>query len=179
MRNTKVISICLISVALVLVCQLGKAQEEAKPSEPKNDGILQQSGRLFDMKIPDGFKPVPVDEPGILKWKKGSGEIYLVIGDLFVKSGDLLFKALLKAAKDGDKIKKVGTVKIEGGQAMLLEERPPKEPERPLTWRLIVLMDKKMINVDFTAPAKDFKTYQSDFRKAAESFKLRTSSEKE
>jgi hypothetical protein len=179
LRNTRVVLICLVSVALVLICHLGMAQEAAEPSQPKEDGILQQSGRLFDMEIPDGFKPDPVDEPGILKWKKGSGEIYLVVGDLFVKSGDLLFKALKKAADDGKRIKKVETVKIEGGQAMLLEEKPPKEPERPLTWRLIVVMDKKVINVDFTAPAKDFDTYQDDFKKAVKSFKLRTGKEKD
>jgi hypothetical protein len=128
------------------------------------------------MKVPKGFEPVAVEEAGILKWKKGSGEIYLIVGDLFVESGELLFKALRKAAEDGKNLDKVETVKIDRGQAMLLKEKPPKEPERPLTWRLIVLMDKKVINVDFTAPAKDFESFRGDFQKALDSFKLKSDS---
>ncbi len=172
-----VIKVIAVSVALLMaLCQSGAADDKTKPSDKDETGITEQSGRLFDMKVPEGFEPVPVEEAGILKWKKGSAEIYLVVGDLFVESGDLLFKALRKAAEDGKKLDKVKTVKIDGGQAMLLEEKPPKDPERPLTWRLIVLMDKKVINVDFSAPAQDFESFRDGFRKAVDSFKLKSGS---
>ncbi len=177
MRSTNLIRIIVVSVSLlILLGQPGQADDKTKPARDDGSGIMEQPGRLFDMKVPEGFEPVPNDEAGIFKWKKGSAEIYLVVGDLFVESGDLLFKALRKAAEDGERIEKVETVKIDGGQAMLLKEKPPKEPERPLTWRLIVLMDKKMINVDFSAPAKDFESVQGEFRKAVDSFKLKSDS---
>ncbi|MFH1114557.1 MAG: hypothetical protein V1792_11600 [Pseudomonadota bacterium] len=177
MRNTHVVGMIVVTISLLIVSgQLGRAEDETKPSQDGGTGIMEQPGRLFDMKVPEGFDAVPNEEPGIFKWKKGSAEIYLVVGDLFVESGDLLFKALRKAAEDGEKIEKVETVKIDGGQAMLFKEKPGKDPERPLTWRLIVLMDKKMINVDFTAPLKDFESFRGDFQKAVESFKLKSDS---
>lgn len=177
MRNTNVIKIIMLSVALLLLLhQPGQTEDKTKPSGKDEAGIMEQPGRLFDMKVPKGFEPVPVEEAGILKWKKGSGEIYLVVGDLFVESGELLFKALLKAAEDGKNLDKVETVKIDRGKAMLLKEKPPNEPDRPLTWRLIVLMDKKVINVDFTAPAKDFESFRGEFQKALDSFKLKSDS---
>jgi len=167
----------VVSVALLMLMgQPGQAADKSKSSGEDETGIMEQPGRLFDMKVPKGFEPVPNEEAGILRWKKGSAEIYLVVGDLFVESGDLLFKALRKAAEDGKKLAKVQTIKIAGGQAMLLKEKPPKDPDRPLTWRLIVLMDKKVINVDFSAPAKDFKTYRSQFQEALKSFKLKSDS---
>lgn len=176
LQKSNLIALGIISVCLMFVCQLGLAEEKAEPSEKDENSILEQSGRLFDLKVPDGFNAVPVDEPGILKWRKGSAEIYLVIGNLFVESGDLLFKALRKAAEDGKRLAKVEVVNIEGGKAMLLKGKEPKDKDQPMTWRLVVLMDRKAINVDFTAPAKDFKSFESEFLKALESFKLKPAS---
>ncbi|MDQ7783545.1 MAG: hypothetical protein RDU20_11745 [Desulfomonilaceae bacterium] len=177
MRNVTVVKVIMVSVALcMLLSQPGRTEDATEPSNQDEADIMEQPGRLFDMQVPEGFEPVPTDEAGILKWKKDSAEIYLVVGDLFVESGDELFKALRKAAGDGKNLDKVETVKIEGGQAMLLKEKPPGESERPMTWRLVIVLDKKVINVDFTAPAKDFDRFRGDFMKALDSFRLKTDS---
>ena len=171
------IKVGVISMCLLLVCQQGFGEElQTEPEQDSESIVADESGRLFDLKVPDGFKSAPVDEPGILKWKKGSAEIYLVVGSLFVESGDLFFNALRKAAAEGKGLDKVEVLNFKGGKAMLLKDKPPKDQGLTMTWRLVVLMDKKVINLDFSAPVKDFDSFRDDFIKTIESFKLKPKS---
>ncbi len=131
---------------------------------------------FFDMKIPEGFKSVAVDEPGILKWGKGNAEIYLVVGEIFSKSGPVVFEALRKAAQRDKGVEEVKSLKIKGARAALLKEKTPSDLSRLRSWRLLVVTEKQIVNVDFTAPAKDFKTYIPSFDEAVKSFKIKSKS---
>jgi hypothetical protein len=168
----KVGNICF---ALLLLATVGLAQEETAPAEKSAPSAIDIPGRFFDMKIPDGFKSQPVEEGAMLKWTKDSGEIFLIVGDLFHESGDALFRALRKAADRDKTMEEVQTLKIKGARALLYKEKPPKDPLRLRTWRLIVIAEKKMIDVEFSAPAKEFESFVPAFDKAVNSFKLRVS----
>lgn len=174
MKNNllKVGNICF---ALLLVSTVGWAQGEKAPAEESAPSTIDIPGRFFDMKIPDGFESQPVEEGGILKWTKDSAEIFLIVGDLFHESGDILFKALLKAADKDKRMEEVRTLKIKGALALLYKEKPPEDPLRSRVWRFIVIADKKMIDVEFSAPAKEFESFAPAFDKAVNSFKLRVS----
>ncbi len=174
MKNNllKVGNICF---ALLLVAALGWAQGEKAPAEESAPSTIDIPGRFFDMKIPEGFQSQPVEEGGILKWTKDSGEIFLIVGDLFHESRDILFKALRKAADKDKRMEEVRTLKIKGAHALLYKEKPPEDPLRSRIWRLIVITDKKMIDVEFSAPAKEFESFAPAFDKAVNSFKLRAS----
>ena len=128
------------------------------------------------MKLPEGFKSLAVDEPGILKWGKGPAEIYLVVGEIFSKSGPVIFDALKKAGQRDKAIEEVKNMKIKGAKAALFKEKAPGDLTRLRSWRLLVVTDKQIVNVDFTAPAKDFKTYMQGFDEAVKSFKLKSKS---
>lgn len=121
---------------------------------------------------PDGFSREPVDEPGILRWRKDSGEIYLVEGDLFVDSGDMLFKAIRKALEKDDTVKEVKNLRLKGGKAMLYKKKAPSDSGRLRSWRLLAITDNKIINVDFAAPSRDFDKLIPAFEEALKSFKL-------
>ncbi len=149
--------------------QNNKAQKDHKK--------VNENGELFfDMKIPDGFKSVAVDEPGILKWGKGPAEIYLVVGEIFSKSGPTVFDALKKAGQRDKAIEEVKNVKIRGAKAALFKEKTPSDATRLRSWRLLVVTDKQVVNVDFTVPSKDFKSYVPGFEEAVKSFKLKSKS---
>lgn len=179
MKHCKALCAFFFSMAVLLACfGAGAAEKPEKRDDAREDGrnFLEQPGRLFDLRIPEGFESVQMDEPGIMKWKKDSGEIYLVVGDIFVDSSDGLFRDLRKALDASDKIEEVKNIRVDGGKAMLYKEKPVDDPSRRQMWRLIVLTKKKMINVDFIAPVQDFKTYAPAFEDAVKSFKLRSSS---
>ena len=149
------------------------AQNEADRTTKTADNILEEPGRLFNIKVPKDFKAAPLEVPGIIKWKKDQAEIYLVVGNNFLKSKDRTFNSLYKAAKKNKKYKQVELVKMRGGKAFVFKEKAPKEPSRLQTWRLVVVTDSKIIHVDFSAPAKDFNSYANQFEAALKSFKLR------
>ena len=174
MKNSllKVGNICF---ALLLVATVGWAQGEKAPAEETAPSTIDIPGRFFDMKIPEGFKSQPVEEGGILKWTKDSGEIFLIVGDLFHKSGEALFKSLRKAANKDKRMEEVRTLKIRGARALLYKEKPPKDLSRLMAWRMTVITDKKIIDVEFSAPAKEFESFVPAFDKAVNSFKLRAS----
>ena len=65
------------------------------------------------------------------------------------------------------------TLQIKRGKALLCKEKAPDDPGRLRTWHLLVITKKKMINVDFSAPAKDFDSFIPAFEGAANSFKLK------
>jgi hypothetical protein len=147
--------------------------QEASVDKPKSEvNIFNQPGRLFDMKIPKGFKPVATEEAGTLKWRKGHGEIQLVVGELQYESANRLFEALHKAAKSNDRIEKVRMLRLREGKGLTIKEKPPKDPDRLRIWRLMAAFRKKIFNVEFSAPGKEFDSFTGDFKAAIKSFKL-------
>lgn len=154
--------------------EYARAQQANSAETVKSVG--ENAELFFDMKIPEGFKSVAVDEPGILKWGKGNAEIYLVVGEIFSKSGPVVFEALRKAAQRDKGVEEVKGLKIKGAKAALIKEKIPSELSRLRSWRLLVVTEKQIVNVDFTAPAKDFKTYIQSFDEAVKSFKIKSKS---
>jgi len=159
---------------LLLTGLLGWTAAAALES-PAEESTPQQPDRIFDMKIPEGFSSEAVDEPGILKWRKGSGEIYLITGDLFGESSESLFKVLKTAAEKNKSHSEHKVLKIKGGRALMYKETMPEDKSRLTSWHLIVVTNKKIVYVDFTAPAGEFSTYAADFQAAINSFKLKAS----
>jgi hypothetical protein len=163
---------------MIILVLISNAWAE-QPSESSDEDRPQSadSGRVvFQIKPPQGFKQEQVDENGIFKWKKDSGEIYAVVGDLFFNSADMLFKALKKAVENDKNTLEVKTLRVKGGKAVLYKEKPSEDLDRLQSWRLVVITDKKVINVDFTAPSKDFETFVPAFEEAIKSFRLTPSS---
>jgi hypothetical protein len=175
-RCTDLTRVWIICLAVILIYSSAYAQKKSGAPERKETKAAEQAEKFFDMKVSEGFAPAAVDEPGILKWKKDSGEIYLVVGDLFAGAPDTLFKALHEAADKDKNLEEVKVVKIKGGKAMLYKEKAPEDPGRIRAWHLVVITKKKMINVDFSAPAKDFDSFIPAFESAVRSFKLKSSS---
>ncbi len=159
---------------LIILCDVSEAQNHKAPRDSKK---VNENGELFfDMKVPDGFKSVAVDEPGILKWAKGPAEIYLVVGEIFFKSGPTVFDALKKAGQRDKTVEEVKNVKIRGAKAALFKEKAPSDNTRLRSWRLLIVTEKQVVNVDFTVPSKDFKNYVPGFEEAVKSFKLKSRS---
>jgi len=154
----------MFSIPVVAQESTGKARQAAETDE---------SGRIFDIKVPKGFEPGPQDEAGIVKWKKNGAEIYLVVGDLFLESGESLFQQLFKAASDNKSFENVRKLNINGGHGLVYTEKSPGEPDRLRSMHMIVITDKKIIQIDFTAPEKEFVSMAADFEAARKSFKLR------
>jgi hypothetical protein len=175
-RCTDLLRGLIFGLAAILICSSAQAQKKSEPSGKQEKAAAQQAERFFDIKVPQGFTPETTDEPGILKWKKDSGEIYLVVGDLFTTPGDALFKALHEAADKDKNLEAVSTPQIKGGKALLYKEKAPEDIGRLRSWHLVVITKKKMISVDFSAPAKDFDSLIPAFESAINSFKLKPSS---
>jgi len=164
----------VIAVALILSVHATGTPDRVALAKEGVENVLEQPGRFFDLKIPEGFTLAPMDEPGIFKWKKDSGEIYLVVGDVFGDSDERVFNDLRKAANKDKRIDEVKILRVEGGKALLWKEVPAGDPGRLQVWRLIaVTKKKKMINIDFMAPVKDFRSFAPGFEEAVKSFKLR------
>jgi hypothetical protein len=168
-----------LSLALflsVLLCGLlARAQEEEITIPTKPVPAVDPADRFFDIKIPPGFEPIQSDDAGILKWRKGPAEIYLVVGDNLSKSSKKVYDELFQAAKNNKKIEKVEAIRVRGGKGFMYKEQPPGDETKPRLWRLFVITDHKIINVDLVAPRKDFETYSRDFDATLKSFKLKDS----
>lgn len=124
------------------------------------------------MKIPKGFQQETVDEPGIYKWRKNSGEIYIVAGDSYFKASNSMLKALRETVEKDTQIEEIKVMKLKGGKALICKEKGSNNPNGLRTWRLIVFTDQKMMNIDFTAPTKDFMSFVPAFEEALRSLKL-------
>jgi len=148
------------------------AQSEKPQIKNARAAQHELDGGFFKIRIPLGFEQDPVDEPGIYKWKKDSGQIYIVSGESFFQPADAIFQSLRKAAQDDARIEETKIVKLKGGKALLCKERGSAKPNEMLKWRLIVFTDKKMLNIDFTAPTKDFMSFVPAFEEALRSLKL-------
>lgn len=162
----------LILLLLGLSCIRVEAAETRDRSLNEQRALRDNATWVSQIKPPDGFVREPVDESGILRWRKDSGEIYLVEGDLFVDSGDMLFKTIRKALEKDNTIQEVKNLRIKGGKAMLYKEKPPSDAGRLRSWRLLAITDRKIINVDFAAPSRDFDKLIPAFEEALKSFKL-------
>ena len=171
MRYASLPKIVLLLASAFVMWSFALAQESAL-----DQNILQNPDRLFDIKIPAGFTSEAVDEPGILKWKKDSGEIYLVIGDLFGESGESLFKVMKTAAEKNKTVQDIKVVKIKGARALSYKEKGSEEVGRTSVWHLVVITNKKIITIDFSAPVEEFNNFVSDFQTTINSFKLKTAS---
>ena len=172
--NYKALNLLVLLSVVTFVAVASASPEDRGSSQADRSSISTESPDLFfDIRIPDGFKTEPVDEIGILKWKKDSAEIYLVVGELVADSGETLFKELRKAADNNKTIEEIRAMHLKGGKGFLMKEKPPEDRNRNSLWRIIAVTDKKLINVDFTAPAEDFKSYTQSFEDAIHSFKLK------
>jgi hypothetical protein len=169
------VGIPLVLFVVLFVWAEAGAAEKAKAPVDRASEHSEQAGRLFEIKVPQGFTSEATDEPGILKWKKKTAEIYLVVGDLFSDSDDILFDEIHRALAKNKKLEKVRTIRLKGGRAIAYVEKAAKDRERPRTMRLFVITSKKTIIVDFTAPVKDFEAFAPDFETALKSFKLKSS----
>jgi len=163
-------------LCIVLTCCVAWAQGAAgdKP-KPDVNNILDQPGRLFDMKVPKGFEPVATEEAGTLRWRKGVGEIQLVVGELQYESADKFFRALCQAAESNDRLQSVRILKLRGGKGLAIREKSPKDPDRLRIWRLFAISKKKIFSVEFSSPEKNFDSFEKDFKKALKSFRLKSS----
>ncbi|MBI4962184.1 MAG: hypothetical protein HY913_02805 [Desulfomonile tiedjei] len=170
MRNLNLTKIAILVVAATLLCASAFAQE--KPRSPESN-LSEESARSFDIKIPEGFKAEATDEPGILKWRKGDGEIYLAVGEIIFESGEKLLEALHKAAEKNKAFEEVKPLRLKGGRALLYKEKAPDDSSRLRSWHMLIVAKKKTIAIDFTAPAKDFASFVPAFEGAVKSFKLK------
>ena len=152
------------------------AQSQRTQNKSKSAAQRELDGGFFKIKIPLGFVQDQVDEPGIYKWRKDSGEIYIVSGDSFFQAQDSMFQNLHDSAKKDARIEEAKILKIKGGKALLCKEKGSTKPNGLRTWRLIVFTNKKMLNIDFTAPTQDFTSFVPAFEDALRSLKLASQS---
>jgi hypothetical protein len=167
------VGIIALSFMLVFAGSTAWSQENSTPPKKEEPATPEQAGRIFDIKVPKGFEPDPPEEPGIFRWKKEGAEILVVAGELYWDSGQELFRRLLKAAEDNAGPENVKKLNIKGARAFSYTEKAPGEPDRLRSVRMIVITDKNIINVDFSAPEKDFKSLAAEFESSKKSFKLK------
>lgn len=171
-RSNRVLKLLIFILILLLTSAAVQAEEPNDSEKAESGNLPEEAAQYIRLSIPPGFLPHRVDEKGIYRWRKDSGEIYLVLGEPFAESGELLYKELREAAKKDKQFESVKAWTVKGGRALLIKDKPPKDPERLQTWRLTVVTDDKIMNVDFTAPAKDFKSFVPAFKKVLGSFRL-------
>jgi len=169
--KSRLISRLVLLFVLMPFCVVW-AQNDKKDLPESRQPVEETDGVFFKMKLASGFKKESVDEAGIYKWKKDGAEIYIVVGEAFIESAETLFKALRKASEANTNIEEVKILKIRGAKAMLSKEKPGTDQKRLRSWRLFVLTDKKIVTVDFTAPAKDFDSFVPAFEESLRSFKI-------
>ena len=165
-----------IALLIAVLVSAAWAQEPAPDAGPTGTTVPDRTGSFFTLKVPDGFQQDSAEEAGITRWKKGTAEIHLVVGDLFAESDDMLFDALHKSAERDKRLEGIATERLDHGRWLLYKEKAPDDPERLQMWRLVVITPKKVINVDFSAPGKDFGTHEQDFMNAIKSFAIKSPS---
>jgi hypothetical protein len=176
MRSRAYLGMAVLFALLMVFPVPATCQEKQDPGQGKTGTVPDQPARFFSWKLPDGFKAETVEEPGIARWTKDSAEIYLAVGEIFQESADVLFDSLRKAADQDKRIEGVSTLRLKKGRALFFKEKAPEDSSRLQGWRLVVITDKKVLSIDFTAPAKDFEKFAPDFEKVVKSFKLKSAS---
>lgn len=164
----------LIITCLFFSFAFAGTQSKDEPGETPST-VDEDKGRLFDISVPDGFERVALEEPGMLEWRKGSAQILLIAGRNLSEKPEILFDKLVEAVKSNDSFEKVEVRKLKGGMAFSYLEKARKKKKGLRTWRLVVITDKKILNLDFAAPEKDFPSYVKEFETAMNSFRLRAS----
>lgn len=129
-------------------------------------------GLTAEFRLPPGFIAGPATETGVMKWTKNRAEVFLVVGTLLSESADLVYEELLTAVKKHRRVEAVEEVSVSSGRAFLYKEKSPENPSRIRIWRLVIVLDERMVNVDCAAPEKEFSTYAADFTKVLKSFKI-------
>lgn len=162
-----------LTFAILLLASAAWAQGGTANRAP---GLPDEAGRFFDIKIPNGFKQEAVDEPGILRWRKDDGEIYLVVGELFADSAERFLSVLQKAAEKDANLMEVKSMRVKGGRGLLFKDKPPEDPGRLRSWRLLLVADKKVLSIDFTSPQKVFDSFIPAFEEAIKSLKVKSHS---
>ncbi len=166
--------VLLFSLLLVLSTPLW-AQDDTKGSD-KGPSTLEQFQSIAELAIPSGFSEEPSEDSGVIKFKKDTGEILIVIGDLFSESSTDLMKMLKEGAEKNKNIEEVKGLEVKNGSAFFYKEKKPEDSVRLLTWRIVAITDSRVINIDFTAPAGDFEKYIKDFEDALRSFNIKSPS---
>lgn len=170
------IAIFLLTVGPCTAEPAGKAQEAEKAEktdQPTPVATEKKTDELFELTVPEGFKQLAPEEPGIRKWAKGNGEILVIVGNLFSDSPEVLYEKLLAAAKQNKRYEAVEKLDIPGTYALAFREKKSDEAARLRSWRIIVLGAGKIFNVDFAAPESEFESFLPGFQAAQKSFKLR------
>lgn len=167
--------LCKIAFLFVLLSLSAWAQERTADTPSVGASASEYSGETFSFKTPEGFKQETSEEAGTTKWKKGSAEIHLAVGDLFAESEESLFGVLHDAATKDERIEGVISKRLEHGRWLLYKEKAPQDGDRIQLWRLVAITQQKVISLDFAAPAKDFGGYVQDFTTVIESFTLKAS----
>lgn len=173
LRKLSLINTAILFFAAILMCSFAAAEQKPRPSA---SSVLGESERFFDLKIPEGFNAEATDEPGILKWRKDGGEIYLAVGESMSDSPEKFFDAIRKAAEKNNRFEEVKVLRLKGGRALLCKEKAPEDPCRARSWHMLVVTPKKTLIVDFTAPAKEFDSFIPAFEEAVKSLKLKSPS---
>lgn len=173
MRKLNLTNTAFFLFAAILLCSFAAAEQKTGPSA---SSVLSESERFFDLKIPDGFNAEATDEPGILKWRKDGGEIYLAVGESMSDSPEKFFDAIRKAAEKNNRFEEVKVLRLKGGRGLLCKEKAPDDPGRARSWRILVVAHKKTLILDFTATAKEFNSFIPAFEEAVKSLKLKSPS---
>lgn len=161
----------LVSIfAIIFIPQCGYCQPVQKSESRAHlvDGVLE-------LKIPVGYKSEAVDEPHIFKWTKNSSEIYVVVADRLVGSVKELIANLKRASASARHLDQIRTLRISNAKGILIKEKAPSDPDRLMSWGIKIFTDKHELNVDFSAPAKEFKTYAPVFEEIIKSIKIKSS----
>jgi hypothetical protein len=165
-----------IAFLIAVLVSIAVAQEPTPDLEPNGTPAPAPPGDFFSFKVPDGFQQETTDDTGIARWKKGAAEIHLVVGDLFTDSDDSFFDALQSTSERDKRLEGITTQRLDHGRWLLLKEKAPDDPERVQVWRLVVVTSKKVINLDFAAPGKDFGSHAQEFMDTIASFNLKSPS---
>jgi hypothetical protein len=181
-RELEAVALRRVHFVTILLCGLLGAvgfgvqaqDQEHIPTEKSASSIVEKPEDYFDMKVPEGFKFETPEELGVFKWRKDSSEIHAVVGDLFDDAPEEYLNALQKGAEKNKRMEEVRPFKIKGAHGMLFKEKAPEDSARLRLWRLLVVTNKKMIQIDFVAPAKDFETLAPEFENTVKSFKLKS-----
>jgi hypothetical protein len=166
-----IVTFFLISgFSLIVIPEAGYCQPTQKTESQAHlvDGFLE-------LKIPVGFKVEAVDEPHIFKWTKDSSEIYVVVGERLVGSVKNIINNLKKAAATNKLLDKTRTLRISNAKGILIKEKIPSDPDRLVSWGVKIFTEKHELNIDFSAPAKEFKTHAPAFEEVIKSIKIKSS----
>ncbi len=159
--------ILVLSAPLILSCHISYCQ----PSQTRSSTVRQVDG-VMEIKVPDDFKSEGVDEPHIFKWTKDSCEIYVVVGARLIGSRTSMINTFKRAASGDKNMEKIKTLRIPNAKGILIKESAPSDMNRLMSWGLKIFTDKHEINVEFSAPGKDFKTYSPIFEDVIKSIKI-------